>query len=402
MQPIRFFTRHKSRDVLFVEAECTRVDPDEKTVTVEAAAVTPGVNCVEKIKYDYLVVAVGAETATLGTPGVKEHAFFLKEAEDSRKIRTKLIDCLESATFPNQSPQEIDRLLHMVVVGGGPTGVEYAAELHDFLHDDIQKWYPHLANRFKITLVGHAAHLLSGFSPDLIAYSEQTFCTNKVTFMSKTAVKEVRADAVIVQHDNPDTVDFAKDSGDKRVEVLPAGLVVWAAGNGVRPVVSDLIARLPKDLQTAKNGLVVDDCLIVKGTKDGSIYALGDCTKTRWAPTAQVASKQGVYLAKQFTQLHEIEQERAKYKLAHGGSDAGFVQTRAVTPFVYNHQGSLAYVGGDKAVADLPAGIKLRGEATYYFWRSAYLSELFLLRNRVMVGFDWVKCKLFGRDISRE
>ncbi|KAJ3140370.1 NADH:ubiquinone oxidoreductase [Physocladia obscura] len=396
MQPIRFFTRHKSRDALFVEAECTAVNPAAKTITVEAVSVAPGLKSVEKIKYDYLVVAVGAETATFGTPGVKEY-----EAEDARKIRTKLLDCLESATFPNQSPEEIDRLLHMVVVGGGPTGVEYAAELHDFLHDDIQKWYPHLADKFKITLVGHAAHLLSGFSPDLIAYSEQAFAANKVSFMSKTAVKEVRADAVVVQHDNPDAADFA-NSNDKRVEVVPAGLVVWAAGNGTRPVVSDLIARLPKDVQTAKSGLIVDDYLVVKGTRDGSIYALGDCTKTRWAPTAQVASKQGVYLARQFAQLYAIEQERVKYAREHGGSDAGFVQTRAIAPFVYNHQGSLAYVGGDKAVADLPAGIQLSGETTYYFWRSAYLSELFSLRNRVLVGFDWVKCKLFGRDISRE
>ena len=85
------------------------------------------------IPYDYLVYAVGCENQTFGIKGVQEHACFLKELSDADKIRTRLLDCIETAAFKGQPQEEIDRLMHMVVVGGGPTGVEYAGELHDFL-----------------------------------------------------------------------------------------------------------------------------------------------------------------------------------------------------------------------------------------------------------------------------
>lgn len=71
-------------------------------------------------------------------------------------------------------------------------------------------------------------------------------------------------------------------------------------------------------------------------------------------------------------------------------------------PFNYDHLGTLAYIGSDRAIADLPGNLHVGGALTYYFWRSAYLSNLFANRNRVLVAFDWVKKSLFGRDISRE
>ena len=85
------------------------------------------------IPYDYLVYAVGCENQTFGIKGVNEHACFLKELHDADKIRTRLMDAIETAAFKGMPDAEIDRLMHMVVVGGGPTGVEYAGELHDFL-----------------------------------------------------------------------------------------------------------------------------------------------------------------------------------------------------------------------------------------------------------------------------
>ena len=74
--------------------------------------------------YDILVVAVGGETATYNTEGVKEHTYFLKDIEDAQKIRRNIMDHLETAAYPGQADEEIERLLHFVVVGGGPTGRE--------------------------------------------------------------------------------------------------------------------------------------------------------------------------------------------------------------------------------------------------------------------------------------
>jgi NADH:ubiquinone reductase (non-electrogenic) len=88
-----------------------------------------------------------------GIPGVREHALFLKEVKDAQAIRQRIMDCCETATFPDQTQEEIKRLLHMVVVGGGPTGVEFAGELQDFFLDDLQKWIPDIRENFHVTLV---------------------------------------------------------------------------------------------------------------------------------------------------------------------------------------------------------------------------------------------------------
>lgn len=89
----------------------------------------------------------------LGIPGVREHSCFLKEVNDAQRIRKRIMDCCETATFKDQSPEERKRLLHMVVVGGGPTGVEFAGELQDFFENDLKTWMPEIADEFKVTLV---------------------------------------------------------------------------------------------------------------------------------------------------------------------------------------------------------------------------------------------------------
>ena len=176
------------------------------------------------------------------------------------------MDSIETANFPGQPADEVDRLLHMVVVGGGPTGVEYAAELHDFLVEDLTHWFPHLSGKVRITLIEDMKHVLPMFSAQLIDYTEQTFAENKVDILSETMVKKVNEKTIEVEHNG------------KREEI-PYGVLVWAAGNAPRKVVTDLIAKLGKEAQTQRRGLVVDEYLRVKGA-DG-IYALGDCTATQ-------------------------------------------------------------------------------------------------------------------------
>lgn len=372
MEPIRYITRQKKTAVKFLEAEVQNIDPKEKTIRISDNSEITGSASDATIPYDYLVVACGATNQTFGIPGVHEHACFLKEIWDAHKIRTRLMDCIETAAFEGQPADEVERLLHMVVVGGGPSGVEFGAELHDFLVGDLITWYPELAGKLKITLVEALPNVLPMFSKKLIEYTEKTFAENKINIMTKTAVKEVKQKEIVVQ--NP----------DKSLTTVPYGLLVWATGNTSRPVVRDLMAKLP-EAQTQRRGLVVDDFMNVAGA-DG-VYAVGDVTATKYAPTAQVASQQGSYLAQQFN------------KMARGDGDA------KNTPFKYSHQGSLAYIGSDKAIFDLPFGernFSSGGLATYVFWRSAYLSNLFSVRNKMLVLGDWVKTTLFGRDIGRE
>ncbi|KAI9311126.1 hypothetical protein BX666DRAFT_1868627 [Dichotomocladium elegans] len=395
VEPVRFITRHKSRDVKVYEAECTDVDPERKVITITDNSEIKGAAAVGEIPYDYLVVGIGATNATFGIKGVEEHGCFLKEVWDAQKIRTKLMDCIETAAFPGQSTEEIDRLLHMVVVGGGPTGIEYAAELHDFLEDDLSSWYPELAGKIKITLVEALPNVLPAFSKQLIEYTESTFKEQNITIHTKTMVKEVREKEIVVQ----------RPSGE--LDTIPYGLLVWATGNTTRPLIRNLMAKYP-EMQNVRRGLAVDDWLRMKGPED--IFALGDASATKYAPTAQVAAQQGKYLARVFKQMAvqetlEAELEDIKSEEERQKKERKLAKAKDIKPFHYSHQGSLCYIGSDKAIADLPFGpgnVASGGVATYAFWRSAYISNLFSSRNRTLVITDWLKKTILGRDISRE
>jgi NADH:ubiquinone reductase (non-electrogenic) len=124
IEPTRFITRHKTRAVNFYEGEANGIDLENKTITVRDNSELKGDVQEVQVPYDYLVVNIGAANQTFGIKGVTEHACFLKETWDAEKIRTRLMDCIETANFKGQTQEEINRLLHMVVVGGGPTGVE--------------------------------------------------------------------------------------------------------------------------------------------------------------------------------------------------------------------------------------------------------------------------------------
>ncbi|KAI0916562.1 hypothetical protein AcV5_003017 [Taiwanofungus camphoratus] len=403
IQPTRYVTRHKAREVKVIEASATEVDPLAKTVTFADTSEIQGLVSSTTVNYDYLVFAVGAEVQTFNIPGVKENACFMKELEDAEKMQRRFLDCLESAAFPGQTQEEIDRLLHMVVVGGGPTGVEVSGEIHDFLEEDLKSWYPELANSVHISLVEALPSVLPMFSKKLIEYTESTFKEAKIDILTQTMVKEIKEKSIVVQRP------------DKTIVEVPCGLVVWAAGNKLRKVTQDLMSKLPEH-QNNRRGITVDDHLRMVGT-NGSIFAIGDCTATSYAPTAQVAAQEGAYLARILAQVAKRDnlENRLRALQAAGASDESKAEidsvqkqlskTEKLRPFKYSHQGSLAYLGSDKAIADLPffnGQLSSGGVATFLFWRSAYLSMLFSLRNRTLVASDWLKVKLFGRDVSRE
>ncbi|TBU23458.1 NADH dehydrogenase [Dichomitus squalens] len=401
LQPTRYVTRHKKRQVTVIEASATDVDPVNKTVTFADTSEIQGAVSNTTIPYDYLVFAVGAEVQTFNIPGVREHACFMKELEDAEKMQRRFMDCMESAAFPGQTSDEVKRLLHMVVVGGGPTGVELSGELHDFLEEDLRSWYPELAESVRITLVEALPSVLPSFSKQLIDYTESTFKEAKIDILTKTMVKEVKEKSVVLQ------------MPDKSIVEVPCGLVVWAAGNTLRKVTRDLMAKLP-EAQNNRRGITVDECMRMAGT-DGSIFAVGDCTATTYAPTAQVASQQGAYLARVLGQLakrdnleyrlKELDAAPEAEKQEREQAEKRLAKLEKLRPFKYSHQGSLAYIGSDKAIADLPffnGNLATGGVATFLFWRSAYLSTLFSMRNRTLVATDWLKVKFFGRDVSRE
>ncbi|KAK9365511.1 hypothetical protein V1509DRAFT_632857 [Lipomyces kononenkoae] len=414
MEPLRNILRHKSTAVTFYEAECTEIDPVKRVLTLRDNSEIKGDIAETSLPFDYLVIGVGAQNTTFGIPGVQENACFLKEIADAQKIRTRIMDCIETATFKDQTEEERKRLLHMVVVGGGPTGVEFAGELQDFFQEDLRKWVPEIADEFHVSLVEALPNVLPMFSKQLINYTEKTFKAEKIDIHTKTMVKKVDEKTIFAE--------VTKADGTKEIIEMPYGLLVWATGNAPRTVVRNLMSKIPAQAK-ARRGLEVNDYLVVNGTE--GIWALGDCASTKYAPTAQVATQQGQYLARLFNTMAKtqaLEEDIAHLEeLGHATTSvddkkaiASEIEAKAKTlrrskrlmPFQYTHQGSLAYIGSDKAIADLTFGdgnnLTSSGQLTYLFWRSVYVSMCFSTRNKMLVVMDWLKVKMFGRDVSRE
>jgi NADH:ubiquinone reductase (non-electrogenic) len=347
--------RSAKKSIVFHQAFAKEIDVSRKRVLCHSALG----GSVFSLSYDLLVIAVGAENNTYGVPGVREHAYFLKDLADARRIRQGIIEQFERASTPSVDEQERRRLLHFVVVGGGPTGVEFAAEMHDFLVEDLPEAYPHLVSFVHITLLEASQQILNTFDEELSRYTLKLFSRQKIHVRTGSPVVRVGSTTILLA-----------DGSE-----IPYGLVVWSTGVGPNELVRSL--SFPKD---SSSRIITDEYFQVAGVPD--VYALGDCATIRGKhlpATAQVAQQEGAYVARQLN-------SRARGKRAR--------------PFKYRHYGMLAYVGSGKALADLSA-FKGKGFLTWLFWRSAYLTRLVSWKNKILVVFDWFKTRAFGRDVSR-
>ncbi|KAG2608048.1 hypothetical protein PVAP13_4NG289100 [Panicum virgatum] len=234
IEPIRRMFEKKSKDVTFCEAECFKIDA---------------------------IVALGATVNTFNTPGVLEHCHFLKEVEDAQKIRMSVIDCFEKASLPNISEEEKRKALHFVVIGGGPTGVEFAAELHDFLVEDLVKLYPAIQELVKITIIQSGDHILNMFDKRIAAFAEQKFQRDGIEVA--TGFRVVRV--------SDDSISMKSKSVGGEVSV-PYGMAVWSAGIGTRPVIMDFMQQIG---QTNRRALATNEWLRVRECE--GVYAIGDC-----------------------------------------------------------------------------------------------------------------------------
>jgi NADH:ubiquinone reductase (non-electrogenic) len=336
----------------YYQAECRKIDINGNKIY-----------CINdsnefEMTYDYLIISIGEKTKTFNIPGVKDNAYFLREATDARKIRIKIIDCFEDASVPGISEEQRKMLTTFIVVGGGPTGVEFAAELYDFIEEDVQKKYPMLAGSHEVILIEALDKLLSSFDQKLSEYTYKLFKRQNVNVMTKTIITKVEKNKVTLT-DNT---------------VIPFGVIVWATGNEALELTVN--TDLPK---TNTNKIIVNNNMKVIGHEN--IFAIGDCAQianNAFPSTAQTAQQEGKYLAKYLTKTGKGK----KYK-----------------DFKYKNFGMLAYVGNQKALADMNH-YKGSGFATYIFWRSVYFTKLVSFKNKILVLFDWFKAFAFGRDVS--
>jgi len=190
-------------------AEAVELRPDEHTIVCKSALNDDRYN----LTYDKLVIGVGAVSNTFSVPGVYEHAFFLKEIADARQIRNKILKNFELALQPGVAEEEKKRLLHFVIVGGGPTGVEFGAELYDFVKQDVTRLYVHEKANVSVTLI-EARQILPSFDEKLRTFAEKKMRQRDQFELVQSSVTEVHADHIRLQDGT----------------IMPCGLVVWSTG----------------------------------------------------------------------------------------------------------------------------------------------------------------------------
>ncbi|CAN6457687.1 unnamed protein product [Victoria cruziana] len=244
----------KEPNSYFFLAKCTGLDADKHEVFCETVSGNelPNEPYKFRVAYDKLVIASGAEPLTFNIDGVKEHAIFLREVHHAQDIRRKLLSNLMLSENPGLSEEERNRLLHCVVIGGGPTGVEFSGELSDFIMRDVREKYSHVKDHIRVTLI-EANEILSSFDVWLRQYATH--------HLTKSGVQLVRG---IVKEVHPKKL-LLNDGTE-----VPYGLLVWSTGVGPSPFVKSL--NLPKSPQ---GRIGVDQWLRVPSVED--VFALGDC-----------------------------------------------------------------------------------------------------------------------------
>lgn len=327
---------------------------------------------------------------------------FLKDVGDARKIRNRLLACFEAAALPTTSDEMRRTLLNFAIVGGGPTGIEFSAELHDIITEDLSKLYPELIPFYKITVYDVADKVLPMFDEKLAKYAMDAFNREGISIKTNHHVQELRpgsptTSANAEEDDHGSFTLKVKEEGD-----IGVGMVVWSTGLMQNPFVAKLgkVPSIPKSdikllsekggteslqwsiKKDAKSGsIITDDRLRVKLIASGEeskggpesvmkdVYALGDCAileGTAYPATAQVASQKAEWLAKR---LNRNDFERG--------------------PFSWKNFGVMAYIGNWKALLQSGGGGNISGWTAWIIWRGAYLTKSVSLRNKILIPIYW-------------
>ncbi|KAL8968854.1 MAG: hypothetical protein Q9183_002277 [Haloplaca sp. 2 TL-2023] len=251
----------------FLRAEAVDVDFAERLLEVSQTDAS-GQKVHFYLPYDKLVIGVGSTTNPHGVTGL-EHCHFLKDIEDARQIRNKVLENLEHACLPTTSDEERKRLLSFVVSGGGPTGVEFAAELFDLLNEDLGRSFPKiLRNEISVHVIQSRGHILNTYDEALSKYAEERFAHDQVEVLTNSRVKEVRHDKILFTQKD--------EQGETITKELPMGFCLWSTGVSQTDLCKRLAAKIPS--QTNRHALETDTHLRLNGAPLGSVYAIGDCS----------------------------------------------------------------------------------------------------------------------------
>ncbi len=337
-QPLRRSLIHMGAS--FRRAEVENVDLENQVVTADG----------KEFPYNHLVLALGAQPAFFGIPGVEEHAISMRSIPDAVDLRNRVVERFEEATLGGG---EIDvAKLTFVVIGAGATGTETAAQLHVLIHEILGPEYPNInANRFRIYLMDALPHILPELDPGLRRVARGQLAARDIEVMTDAMAEEITEDCVKL-----------KDGRSVKTEN-----VVWTAG--ARP--NSLLADIGIPLMEKTKGARVDEYFRVEGYDN--VWAIGDNATIPdqndgfIPPNAQAAVKEGACLAENILAA---------------------IDGKGLKPFKFKSQGQLIDLGSHFAVNDV-FGVKFSGWIASMFWRAAYLVRLESPQGRVRQAFDW-------------
>lgn len=299
--------------VKLVNDTVVEINKDDKRVILEDSELT----------YDYLVVSLGFETATFGIPGMKENAFSITSVDTSREIRDHLE--YQFARYNNEDDKK-DELLTIIVGGAGFTGIEFVGELAERV-PKLCKEYDVDRNKVRIINIEAAPTIMPGFDEELIDYAKNSLESRGVEFMTGTKILECKDGSFVVE-------------GDEGNEEIKAGTIVWTGGVQGSSILGESGFETNRGVKVQ-----VNDDLRVPGYDN--IFVLGDCamvinkeTDRPYPPTAQIAMQEADTCAINIAAL------------LHG---------QPLEDFVFEDKGTVASLGGGRAMGTVFSGHKLFG-----------------------------------------
>jgi NADH dehydrogenase len=336
---------HKEKNIHFRMTEVKAIDPSQNKVIADE----------DTFSYDVLVLSMGADTNFFGNAELVENTFPMKSTVEALQIKYKLLKNTEDALF-TKDEKELQSLMTVVVVGGGPTGVEMSGAIADMRRFVLPKDYPELDfGKMKIYLLEGSPKTLGTMSAKSSQDSLEYLKKLNVIVMTGTVVKNYDGKTVTMQNGN----------------AITSSLVIWAAG-----VKGNVPEGIDKNLIIKGNRIKVDRFNKVNGFEN--IYAIGDVAymETEKYPhghpqLAAVAIAQGKILG---SNLCKIEKRISSLEV-----------------FEYHDKGTMATVGRNLAVVDIPKPkLHFKGFFAWLIWMGLHLFLLLGVKNRVAVFFNWI------------
>ena len=336
-----------SKNIRFRLAEVKQIISEKNVVSTDIGA----------FEYDILVIATGAGTNFFGNQNLADHAFPMKSTVEALQIRHRLLNNFEKA-LSVKTEAEMLSLMTIVVVGGGPTGVELSGAIADMKRFQLPKDYPELDfNKMKIYLLEGSPKTLGNMSERSSNDSMQYLNKLGVTVLTSTVLKDYDGEAAVL----------------KNGEIIHTSLVIWAAG-----VKGNVPPGINEDLIAHGNRIKVNRHCLVNGFTN--IYAIGDVAymeETNWPKghpqVAPVAMQHAEMLTKIFINLHTND------------------TTNIIKDFKYKDSGTMATIGRNLAVVDMPKPkLHFGGFFAWMIWMGLHLMLLLGVKNRLAVFANWL------------